>query len=253
MLEKPDSVVERMVDLILAVGQSGYIPDFAKQQPILTPEAHAKIAALELEAESTLSEYASPRQRRQHFDAAVESQYEDGNGLYDHYLRAVAVGLVSYYRRGFVCALSGMDGLWQTHYEVVARTLPLIIEAVAQCEKAQSPAECCILLELYAVLAEKWLAHEWRARSQYLVGNYHMDVALLHRGKPVLFIEIQGRQYHSDWNSIKRDDQKARYSLERYGVPVVRWPGGVAMSDPRSIALQAVDMGRHDHQGYAVQ
>lgn len=104
-------------------------------------------------------------------------------------------------------------------------------ELAKQCE---SPIEIDLAVAVITQIGELLKNRNLRFVPQYRWRQFRMDFAVLrHPDAPVLFIECDGRDYHSSVEQIQNDSRKnaaaerARIPLLRFsGSEIFRWPDG---------------------------
>lgn len=91
----------------------------------------------------------------------------------------------------------------------------------SQCE---SPIEIALGVDIVVDLAAILLEHEIDLRPQYRWQRWRMDFAMVKGGEPVLFIECDGREYHSTPQQLANDKRKDD-AAGAAGIPLIRFSG----------------------------
>lgn len=116
---------------------------------------------------------------------------------------------------------------FETLPDVVGRTMKTISAATELGPKCESPIE----VDLGAHLTSK-LPKIFKVIPQYRFKNYRMDFAIIDQyGKPILFIECDGRAFHSTADQIARDAKKDQAAASA-GIHVMRFTGSEIFKNP---------------------
>lgn len=100
----------------------------------------------------------------------------------------------------------------------------------------ESPIEVDLGAHLVLLLA----GGKRRLAPQYRWRRWRMDFALLQDRKPVLFIECDGREFHSTPQQIASDRAKDRAAKEA-GIPLLRFTGSEIYNDPGACARLIIE------------
>jgi very-short-patch-repair endonuclease len=77
--------------------------------------------------------------------------------------------------------------------------------------------------------------HPWR--------GFRMDFALMRDGLPVLFIECDGREWHSTQTQLERDARK-NAAADSAGIPLIRFTGSEIFKNANGIARLVASQAR---------
>jgi very-short-patch-repair endonuclease len=103
--------------------------------------------------------------------------------------------------------------------------------AMVAARASESPIETILAAE-FLLLFGGFLGERHMALvPQYKLGPYRFDFAVAAAEKPILFIECDGRAFHSSSEQIVHDRRKDQWALQHYGIPVLRFTGSVIHHD----------------------
>jgi very-short-patch-repair endonuclease len=97
-----------------------------------------------------------------------------------------------------------------------------IADWIVLCE---SPIELSLAISLAPILPD-----DVQLIAQYPLQNYRMDFAIVADGRPLLFIECDGRAFHSTPAQLANDAAKDK-TAARLGIPLLRLTGSAIFRD----------------------
>ena len=115
------------------------------------------------------------------------------------------------------------------------RFLDLAKIAHALAPLCESPIETMLGAELVLQLADT----DVRSVPQYCWLKYRMDFALVCE-RPLVFIECDGREFHSTPQQIENDHRKDK-AAKAAGIPLLRFTGSEIFNDARACAELAIN------------
>jgi len=88
----------------------------------------------------------------------------------------------------------------------------------------ESPIEIALGTDIVVELRHILIEHGIKLRPQYRWQRWRMDFAMIKAGAPVLFIECDGREYHSTPEQLANDKRKDDAAAAA-GIPLLRFGG----------------------------
>lgn len=113
-----------------------------------------------------------------------------------------------------------------------------IIAAIENAEAIKPQCESPIEVQFAARLMVD-LKPPFRLEPQYWLGRFRMDFAIIRDGFPCLFIECDGRAFHSSEEQIANDLDKDR-AAARAGIPLLRFTGSSIFRRPDECAKKII-------------
>lgn len=108
---------------------------------------------------------------------------------------------------------------------------PFLDKLRARCEarysikaKCESPIEIALATDIIVELGSILTEHDIELRPQFKWRRWRMDFAMVKAGSPVLFIECDGREYHSTPAQLANDKQKDDAAASA-GITLLRFSG----------------------------
>lgn len=119
----------------------------------------------------------------------------------------------------------------------IAEKMGWRVEYAAICE---SPIEIDLAVAIRSSIGE-WLQRcGLEFRPQFPWQNYRIDFAVTHGGKPIMFIECDGREFHSSERQVERDLLKdERVFLA--GITMARFTGSEIFRSPDDCVHRVVN------------
>ena len=102
--------------------------------------------------------------------------------------------------------------------------------------KCESPIEIDLAAALLVAMEQNPLAAGLTLQMQFKFEKFRVDIALLRAGRPVLFIECDGADFHSTPEQIANDRRKDAAALAA-GIRLIRFTGRKIFQDPDLCAI----------------
>lgn len=120
----------------------------------------------------------------------------------------------------------------------VGRAAHAVVAAVKNAEAISPQCESPIEVQFAARLMVD-LKPPFRLEPQYCLGRFRMDFAIIRDGLPCLFIECDGKAFHSSEEQIANDLEKDR-AAARAGIPLLRFTGSSVFRRPDECAKKII-------------